>query len=109
MTIGWLAAKRQLPCRGQSCACPHLLFSRVFYEASRDLDSQPPPRIRPRRSQSSPGVMYVGEYSPARRSSTGVPAPKKLIRAAETAPRPATLIVMERTSGWFAAPTEAPE
>src|ERR1700759_5463074 len=23
---------------------PHLFFSRVFYEAARDLDSQPPPR-----------------------------------------------------------------
>jgi hypothetical protein len=41
--LGQLAAK-PLRNRGRNCACPHLFFSRVFYEASRDLDSQPPPR-----------------------------------------------------------------
>jgi hypothetical protein len=30
--------------RARTRESPHLLFSRVFYEASRDLDSQPPPR-----------------------------------------------------------------
>ena len=30
--------------RARTHESPHLLFSRVFYEASRDLDSQPPPR-----------------------------------------------------------------
>ena len=30
--------------RARTHESPHLLFSRVFYEAARDLDSQPPPR-----------------------------------------------------------------
>ena len=42
------------------------MFSRVFYEAARDLDSQPPLPKRPRRSLSSPGVLlYVGPILPA--------------------------------------------
>ena len=86
MTLRFGLLTKQQPDRGRSCACPHLWFSRVFYEASRDLDSQPPPRIRPRRSQSSPGVMYALKYRRAPESSRGPAAPKNLIRAAETAP-----------------------
>ena len=38
-TSGLAVAKRG----GRARESPHLLFSRVFYEAARDLDSQPPP------------------------------------------------------------------
>src|SRR3954463_9276276 len=50
-SLAQLVAKQ----RGRTRESPHLWFSRVFYEASRDLGSQPTPRNRPRRSLSSPG------------------------------------------------------
>src|SRR3954454_14698469 len=52
-SLAQLVAKQ----RGRTRESPHLWFSRVFYEASRDLGSQPTPRNRPRRSLSSPGVV----------------------------------------------------
>ncbi len=56
-TAGWrgpIPPPGLVPRRGRTHESPHLWFSRVFYEASRDLGSQPPTRSRPRRSLSSP-------------------------------------------------------
>ena len=59
------------------------MFSRVFYEASRDLDSRPPSRNQPRRSLSSPRVYVWGESSsgpreyPASRPATAGPRQKQ--------------------------------
>src|SRR3954469_17204344 len=57
--------------RGRTRESPHVLVFRVFYEAARDLDSQPPLRndhveaCRPR------GVLPHPVYRPARRSPRG--------------------------------------
>jgi hypothetical protein len=49
--------------RARTRESPHLLFSRVFYEASRDLDSQPPPRTDHVEACRPRGYFYVSfEY-----------------------------------------------
>jgi hypothetical protein len=51
--------------RARTRESPHLLFSRVFYEASRDLDSQPPPRTDHVEACRPRGHFYVAiEYRP---------------------------------------------
>jgi len=51
-----LVTRRRERTRGCEPWSSHLFCSWVFYEASQDLGSQPSPRIRPRRSLSSPGM-----------------------------------------------------
>ena len=60
---------------GRTRESPHVLFFRVFYEASRNLGSQPPPLNRPRRSLSSPGLCCSHCSRPRNAPPDGNPAP----------------------------------